>query len=69
MKPVSGRVFARALERHGWRLMRIQGSHHIDGKAGAEVRISVPIHANAPLKLGLQLHLAKLAGISEKDLR
>ena len=56
------------LERHGWKLLRINGSHHIYGKAGHEARLSVPIHANAALKLGLLRHLAKLAGIADDEL-
>ena len=46
MKQVTGKEFARALERHDWRLLRISGSHHIYGKDGSIVRLSVPIHAN-----------------------
>jgi hypothetical protein len=38
-------------------------------QAGSVVRLSVPIHANRPLKTGLLRHLAKLAGIAEDDLR
>ncbi|MBI4749846.1 MAG: type II toxin-antitoxin system HicA family toxin [Acidobacteria bacterium] len=53
MKSVSGKEFAKVLERHGWSLLRVQGSHHIYGKAGLPVRISVPIHGNQPLKTGL----------------
>jgi len=64
---VSGRALARALEHHGWSLLRVQGSHHIYGKAGSAVRISVPIHANRPLKLGLLRHLLRQAGLTEKD--
>ena len=52
MKSVSGKEFAKILEQHGWVLMRVQGSHHIYGKAGSEVRISVPIHRNQSLKIG-----------------
>jgi predicted RNA binding protein YcfA (HicA-like mRNA interferase family) len=29
MKSVSGKEFAKVLERKGWQLLRIQGSHHI----------------------------------------
>ncbi len=29
MKVVSGRDFAKIVERHGWKLLRIHGSHHI----------------------------------------
>lgn len=68
MKAVSGREFARLVERHGWQLLRINGSHHIYGKAGSIVRLSIPIHANRPLKLGLLRHLMKIADIPESAL-
>jgi predicted RNA binding protein YcfA (HicA-like mRNA interferase family) len=48
-------------------LRRINGSHHIYGKAGEDARISVPAHGNAPLKIGLQRHLIKVAGIKEDE--
>jgi predicted RNA binding protein YcfA (HicA-like mRNA interferase family) len=48
-------------------LARIQGSHHIYRKPGRAERISVPIHGNRALKIGLQRHLMKLAGISEDE--
>ena len=51
MKAMSGREFARLIERHGWQLLRVSGSHHIYGKAGSPLRLSIPIHANRPLKL------------------
>jgi len=68
MKAVSGKDFAKTLERHGWSLMRIKGSHHIYGKAGSEVRISVPIHGNQALKTGLLRHFMKMSGLTEADL-
>ena len=68
MRQWPGREFARLLERHGWQLLRINGSHHIYGKAGSIVRLSVPIHGNRPLKIGLLRHLAKLAQIPEDDM-
>jgi predicted RNA binding protein YcfA (HicA-like mRNA interferase family) len=67
MKSVSGREFARIIERRGWILLRISGSHHIYGKSGSIVRLSVPIHGNKPLKTGLLRHLAKLAELSDED--
>jgi predicted RNA binding protein YcfA (HicA-like mRNA interferase family) len=69
VKTLSGKAFCRVLERHGWELLRIQGSHHVYGKAGQRARISVPVHGNRPLKLGLQRHLLKLAGIAEDEAR
>jgi predicted RNA binding protein YcfA (HicA-like mRNA interferase family) len=68
MKVVSGKEFTRALERQGWTLLRIQGSHHIYGKAGSIVRLSVPVHGNKPLKVGLLAHLLTQAGLTEADL-
>ncbi|HEV2157109.1 type II toxin-antitoxin system HicA family toxin [Bradyrhizobium sp.] len=68
MKSISGREFARIVERHGWSLLRVNGSHHIYGKPGSVVRLSVPIHGNKPLKAGLLRHLIKLAELSDADL-
>jgi predicted RNA binding protein YcfA (HicA-like mRNA interferase family) len=68
MKSVTGREFAKALERKGWELLRVQGSHHIYGKKGSIVRLSVPVHGGQSLKVGLLRHLMKLAGISEKEI-
>lgn len=68
MKAISGREFERLLERHGWQLKRIHGSHHIYAKRGNPARISAPIHGNTPLKVGLQKYLMKVAEITEEDL-
>jgi predicted RNA binding protein YcfA (HicA-like mRNA interferase family) len=67
MKSLSGRDFVRIIERRGWTLLRINGSHHIYGRIGSIVRLSVPIHGNKPLKTGLLRHLAKLAELSDED--
>jgi predicted RNA binding protein YcfA (HicA-like mRNA interferase family) len=58
MKAISGKDFAKILERNGWSLLRVQGSHHV----------SVPIRGNRPLKTGLLRHLMKQAGVTEADL-
>ena len=68
MRSFSGKALAKTLEREGWVLLRVQGSHHIHGKTGSEVRLSVPIHGNQALKRGLVRHLLKLAGLTEKDI-
>jgi predicted RNA binding protein YcfA (HicA-like mRNA interferase family) len=68
MRSVSGKKLARALERNGWSLLRIQGSHYVYGKPGSVVRLSVPIHGDQPLKVGLLHHLLKMAGLSEEEL-
>jgi predicted RNA binding protein YcfA (HicA-like mRNA interferase family) len=68
MKSISGREFARLVERHGWTLLRINGSHHIYGKVGSVVRLSIPIHGHKALKTGLFRHLIKIAGIPESEI-
>jgi predicted RNA binding protein YcfA (HicA-like mRNA interferase family) len=69
MKSLSGRELARLVEQRGWRLLRISGSHHVYGRTGSVVRLSIPIHGNHPLKVGLLRHLARLAGICEDELQ
>ncbi len=68
MKAISGKDFCRVLEQNGWSLLRVSGSHHIYGKAGVNVRLSVPVHGNDSLKTGLLRHLMKLAGLTESGL-
>lgn len=68
MKSVSGKDFAKADKRKGWSLLLVHGSHHIYSKEGSVVRLSIPVHGNQPLKVGLLNHLMKLAELSEGDL-
>ena len=68
MKAVSGKAFAKLLEKHGWKLQRINGSHHVYTKTDNPARISVPIHGNKPLKIGLLKHFMKVAEIDESEL-
>ena len=68
MKAISGKELAKLLEDRGWELRRTKGSHHIYFKEGNPARISVPIHGSKPLKVGLQKHLMKIAGIDENEL-
>ena len=68
MKSVSGKHFARLLEIRGWRSVRVNGSHHVYMKVGNPARISLPIHKNEDLKIGLLKHFMKIAEISETEL-
>jgi predicted RNA binding protein YcfA (HicA-like mRNA interferase family) len=54
----------RLVEAKGWFLQRIKGSHHIYSKPGERKVISIPIHGNKDLKLGLAMRIARHAGIS-----
>lgn len=68
MKSISGKDFCKLLERKGWQLARINGSHHIYNKKETVYRISVPVHKNNTLKIGLLKSLMKLASITEDEL-
>ena len=68
MKQVSGRELAQIVQRCGWILARIQGSHHVFTMAGRRERIVIPIHGNQPLKKGLLRSLMKIAGLREDNL-
>lgn len=66
MKTISGKELCKLLERHGWYLVRVHGSHHIYNKLGNSDLISVPVHGNKPLKIGtLKAILQKAALLDE----
>ena len=68
MKAISGKRLCRMLEIRGWELKRINGSHHIYAKSGNNLRISVPVHSDSALKIGLQKQIMKMADIDESEL-
>ncbi len=68
MTPLSGKELAKVVERRGWVLLRVNGSHHIYGRRNSVVKLSIPIHGNQPLKKGLFRHLVKQAGLADSDL-
>jgi predicted RNA binding protein YcfA (HicA-like mRNA interferase family) len=68
MKSISGKDLCEILENKGWQLRNIKGSHHIYIKPGRKERISVPVHGNKDLKIGLLKAIMKIAEISEDEL-
>lgn len=68
MKAVSGKRLAKLAEDKGWRLARINGSHHIFTMEGRNERLVIPIHGNQTLKTGLQRALMKLIPVTEDEL-
>jgi len=68
MKPLTGKEFAKVVERFGWEYKRTTASHDIYRKPGNPFNVSIPIHGSKQLKIGLQAHQMKIAGITEEDL-
>ena len=68
MKRLTGREMCRVLERHGWRLDRINGSHHIYKRPGSPGTPSVPVHGSKILKPSTQKNIMRAAGLTDADL-
>ncbi len=67
MRPVSGKAFCRALERQGWTLRRVNGSHHVYEDRDGTIA-SVPVHANRDLRPGTQRGLMRQADLTDAEL-
>jgi predicted RNA binding protein YcfA (HicA-like mRNA interferase family) len=61
--PLSGKELCKLLEKNGWLLDHVSGSHHIYVKPGNRANLSVPVHGNKPLKKGTFHGLMKKAGL------
>ena len=68
MKQISGKMLVKILKDHQWKLDRIRGSHHVMVKDGESNILTVPVHANQPLRIGLLRSLMKQASLTEEDL-
>jgi predicted RNA binding protein YcfA (HicA-like mRNA interferase family) len=68
VKSASGKQLCKALEKNGWLLQRVRGSHHIYARPGNPTILTVPVHGNHDLKTGTLHKLLKDAGLTEDDL-
>jgi predicted RNA binding protein YcfA (HicA-like mRNA interferase family) len=68
MKSVSGKALCKIVERYGWILKRITGSHHIYAKPGVSVILSIPVHGNRDLPTGTLKRILNDASLTEEDL-
>ncbi len=68
MKSITGKRLCKILETKGWDLKRVNGSHFIYKKENQKETITVPVHKNIDLKLGLLKSIMKIAEIKENEL-
>ncbi len=61
-------MLCRIVERNGWKLKRVTGSHHIYCKEGVDVILSVPVHGSRDLPIGTLKSIMKDAELTEEDL-
>lgn len=66
MKAISGKKLAKILEKKGWQLVRVKGSHYRYQKDNQG--ISIPIHGNEDLKIELLKTVMKQAHLTDFDL-
>jgi predicted RNA binding protein YcfA (HicA-like mRNA interferase family) len=68
VKAVSGKRMCKLLEARGWTHIRTSSSHHIYGRPGNPIVISVPVHGNQDLTTGMQRTIMRQAGLTDADL-
>ena len=68
MKSISGKKLCKVVEKNGWKLKKVTGSHHIYLKSGVNKILSIPVHKNQDLKIGTLKALMKIANLTEEDL-
>ncbi|MGB2924778.1 MAG: type II toxin-antitoxin system HicA family toxin [Limnothrix sp.] len=68
MKSISGKKLCKIVEKKGWILKKVTGSHHIYTHPASRAILSVPVHRNKDLKIGTLKSLMKTAQLTESDL-
>lgn len=61
--PEAIRVFCKA----GFQLIRTKGSHHVLKKKGCKHNLSIPVHQNKTLGVGLLKKLISVAGMTVEE--
>jgi predicted RNA binding protein YcfA (HicA-like mRNA interferase family) len=64
---VTGAEAIGAFGKVGFKLDRIQGSHHVLKRDGSQFHLTVPVHPGKTLGPGLLLHLIESAGLTKQQ--
>jgi predicted RNA binding protein YcfA (HicA-like mRNA interferase family) len=65
---VTGKQLLKVLEKRGWYVQRIRGSHHILRHPRIRDAIPVPVHGNQAIKQGTLANILRTAGVSRDEL-
>ena len=68
MKSVLGKVLCRIVQKVGWKLNRVKGSHNIYTQENNSVILVIPVHGNRDLPIGTLKAILKNACLTEYDL-
>ncbi len=66
---VNGRQAIRALENLGFRIDRVEGSHHMMVKDLHPQTVPVPVHGSKPLPKGTLASIIRMAGVTRQQFR
>jgi predicted RNA binding protein YcfA (HicA-like mRNA interferase family) len=64
---VNGKQVIAALEKEGWYVKRVRGSHHVLRHPSIPDAIPVPVHGSRPLKRGTFVSILRVAGVSRDE--
>ena len=67
LPPVSGKQVIAALEKDGWYVKRVRGSHHVLRHPDIPDAIPVPVHGNREIKRGTLSSILRAAGLSRDE--
>ncbi|MDR0922041.1 MAG: type II toxin-antitoxin system HicA family toxin [Lactobacillales bacterium] len=60
--PLTGKKLLKLAKKNGWKEVRQDGSHHIMYKEGFQP-VSIPVHSNKDLRVGIEQALLKELGL------
>jgi len=63
----SGDKHVSAFKAAGWQVNHIEGSHHILIKDDSDIHLSIPVHKNKILGVGLLKKLINKAGLTNEE--
>ncbi|EHJ51659.1 type II toxin-antitoxin system HicA family toxin [Streptococcus macacae] len=61
--PLTGKELAKLAEKNGWKEVRVKGSHHHFKKDRVPYIVTIPIHGNQSVKIGLEKKILKDLGL------
>ena len=68
MKSISGKKLCKVVEKFGWTLVRVKGSHHIYTKENISKIVVIPVHGNRDLPTGTLKGILKDAELTEDNI-
>jgi predicted RNA binding protein YcfA (HicA-like mRNA interferase family) len=68
VKSISGKKLCKVVEKFGWTLARVKGSHHIYTKENISKIVVIPVHGNRDLPIGTLRGILKDAELTEDDI-